>query len=301
MNTAAVIGGALIGGGVAAAVLAVLPRRRDLAADLAALTATARADTRAEAAPDAPGRRDRRLLVRIGRPAVPLLARLGLPRADLRRDLALLGRSVSDHLAEQAVVAAVGLAVVPLLAAMMGAASPLILLAFAATGGAAGFLLVQRQTRHAAATRRAQMRATLSSYLDLVVLAVDGGAGIDQALTDAAANCAGWPGARLAGALRTAHLTRSSCWEALARLGADTGITELTDLSATAQLAGTEGARVRESLSARAESLRTRLLAETEAAANRATEKLSLPMLLLAAGFLLLLTYPALAGLMATP
>lgn len=296
MNALGLAAGALMGGGAALALLTLLPARRDLAADLAALI-----ERPAPAPTVAPAGGEGRLVVRLGRAGAPLLAKLGLPRTRTRRSLALLERPAGDHLAEQATLTAAGAALAPLLALLAGATSGVLLVVMAAIGAAWGFWLVDRQAHRAAAARRGQMRAVLSSYLDLVVLAVDGGAGIDQALTDAAEACTGWPGQRLAAALRTAHLTRTSAWDALARLGADTGIDELTDLAATAHLAGVEGARVRASLSARAASLRTRLLAEAEAAANRATEKLSMPMFLLAAGFLVLLTYPAMSGLMLTP
>jgi Flp pilus assembly protein TadB len=145
--------------------------------------------------------------------------------------------------------------------------------------------------------RRRQLRAVLSAYLDLVVLAADGGAGIDQALTDSARVCRGWAAEQIRAALRTARLTRTSPWTALQELGQRTGVPELVELAATAALAGTEGARVRASLSARAAALRTRQLAEVEHRANTATEHMTLPMFLLAAGFVLLIAFPALAGI----
>jgi hypothetical protein len=117
-------------------------------------------------------------------------------------------------------------------------------------------------------------------------------------LTDSAAVCQGWGAERIRGALRTAHLTRTTAWSAFAHLGAETDVAELTELAATAGLAGTEGARIRASLSARATALRSRLLAETETAANQATERMSVPMFVLAAGFLLLIAFPALAGVL---
>ena len=58
-------------------------------------------------------------------------------------------------------------------------------------------------------------------------------------------------------------------------------------------LAGTEGAKVRASLAAKAASLRTHELAEAETADQAATERMSLPVVLLFAGFLLFLGFPA--------
>ena len=61
------------------------------------------------------------------------------------------------------------------------------------------------------------------------------------------------------------------------------------------QLAGTEGARIRASLSAKAQALRSRQMSEAEAAAAAATERMSLPVVILFAGFLLFLAFPAVA------
>jgi tight adherence protein C len=64
-------------------------------------------------------------------------------------------------------------------------------------------------------------------------------------------------------------------------------------LAASIGLAGTEGARVRASLQARAVALRGRQLADAEAAAESATERMSLPVVTMATGFLLFIGYPA--------
>ena len=61
-----------------------------------------------------------------------------------------------------------------------------------------------------------------------------------------------------------------------------------------------EGASIAPTLRARAQSLRVQLLAEEEAAANTASEKLTAPVALLSIAFLLLFLYPALARLVAS-
>jgi hypothetical protein len=295
----ALAAGGLAGAGAAVLLLTLWPARPSLLDDLAALHAPTRTPpvtTPAAAAPGHGARGGDRWLVRAGRPGAGLLARCGLPRSPVRHDLALLGIPVTEHLAEQAATAVTGLLVGPLMvwaAGLGGAGSALIA---AAAGGAGGLWLADQQIRARAARRRADLRHSLSAYLDLVVLAADGGAGIDQSLTDSAQVCRGWAAEQLCGALRSAHLTRTTVWSALARLGEDTGVAELTELAATAGLAGTEGAAIRASLSARAAALRGRLLADTETRANQATERLSIPLFVLAAAFLLLLAFPALAG-----
>ena len=84
-------------------------------------------------------------------------------------------------------------------------------------------------------------------------------------------------------------------WLALEGLGRQGALEELCELAAALSLAGREGARIRATLAAKAASMRRRELAAAEAAANRATERLFLPGVLLLVGFLLFIGYPAMA------
>ncbi|MGH3369193.1 MAG: type II secretion system F family protein, partial [Nocardioidaceae bacterium] len=63
--------------------------------------------------------------------------------------------------------------------------------------------------------------------------------------------------------------------------------------SASAALAGAEGARVKASVAAKAKALRIRVLADVETAAQSASERMSLPIVLLLLGFVIFLGYPA--------
>ena len=79
----------------------------------------------------------------------------------------------------------------------------------------------------------------------------------------------------------------------LREVAEETGIDELPELAATVKLGGEQGARMTASLVAKASSMRAKQLAEVEADANAATERMGLPMVLLFMGFLILLGYPA--------
>ena len=83
------------------------------------------------------------------------------------------------------------------------------------------------------------------------------------------------------------------------RLGNELGVAELGELAASVGLAGSEGAKVRASLAAKAASLRSHQLAEAETTAQAATEKMSLPVVLLFAGFLCFIGYPAIERVLA--
>jgi hypothetical protein len=65
-------------------------------------------------------------------------------------------------------------------------------------------------------------------------------------------------------------------------------------LAASVSLAGTEGAKVRTSLAAKAGALRTHQITDAEGDATAATERMSLPVMLLFLGFLAFIAYPAL-------
>ena len=155
------------------------------------------------------------------------------------------------------------------------------------------FFVPDFSVRSEAADRRAEFRQALGSFLDLVVISLAGGAGVESALRDAASIGNGWAFRQMDNALGVTALTGETPWAALARLGDEVGVDELSELAASISLAGTEGARVRESLAVKATSLRDHALAEAEAEAQATTEKMALPVVLLFLGFLILIGFPA--------
>jgi Flp pilus assembly protein TadB len=285
----ALLAGALAGLGLLAIAAGLAQRKPPLAEALAALT---REPARPLVTTDEGG-----WTARLGRPAAALLAGVGLPTAAVRRDLAVLGRPVERQLAEQATAALTGLLLVPALAGLLaigGLRLPWQFPAVAAVAlGAAGFTVPVLAVRQEAARRRAEARHALSAFLDLVVVSLAGGAGVEAALTYAGATGRGWAFGQIRGSLEAARLTRRPPWETLGQLGQELGVPELSELAASITLAGTEGARVRASLTAKAAALRTRQLADAEGTAQAATERMSLPLVLLFGGFILLIGYPA--------
>ncbi|MET7949422.1 type II secretion system F family protein [Micromonospora sp. NPDC005324] len=268
---------------------------------------------RLDAALDAPHRRDPTADLtaegrpqgwtgRWGRPAVRGLRRAGLPLASTRRDLATVDKPVDVHLAEQATATVVGLLLPPVAATLLavagvgvGAVMPA---ALSLLLGAAGFLAPELSVRSEAVKHRAAFRDALSSFLDLVVISLASGAGVDQALDDAAKVGSGPAYTELRYALTEARLARVPPWDILAALGRRVAIAELPQLAATVGLAGTEGAKVRASLRSRAIALRARQLTDAEGEANAATERMALPVVALFAGFLIFLGYPALSAVL---
>lgn len=239
------------------------------------------------------------LSVRLGRPLATLLAGAGVGLTGLRRDLTLTGRTLDGHLGEKVGLGVFGALLAPATAAVLalgGAALPLAVPLWAALVlGVAGFFAPDLGVRAEAAGRRRDFRYALGSFLDLVVIALAGGGGVEGALEDAAGIGHGWAFVQLRTALAAARVCRETPWAGLGRLGSEIGVPELVELAASLRLAGTEGAKVRASLAAKSQSLRAHRLAEAEGEAQAATERMSLPVVLLFAGFLVFIGYPAIA------
>ena len=125
-------------------------------------------------------------------------------------------------------------------------------------------------------------------------MALERGAGAapTEALEAAAEVGRGWAFERISAALSRARKASAPPWDGLASLADEIGITELADLAEIAGVAGQEGARILDSLSARAESMRAEALAATKAQAGARSTTMVLPIALLAGGFLVLLIFP---------
>ncbi|MGW9205675.1 type II secretion system F family protein [Embleya sp. NPDC055664] len=240
---------------------------------------------------------------RLGRLLVPLLRALGLPTEGVGRDLRVLGRDPERHLAEKAAAGLMGLMLPPVLLGLielLGIVRTGITLPAVVTVGCflVMFTVPDLAVRSAAKARRDDMRSALAVVLDLTVVSLAGGAGVDQALRDAAAVPQGWAAAQIRRALSTAAMSRIPPWGPLGRLGGELDVQELRELAAAVALAGAEGARVRKSLAAKAAGLRARQLAEAQAEAVASTERMTLPLTLLFAGFLLFIGFPAMSHVM---
>lgn len=144
-----------------------------------------------------------------------------------------------------------------------------------------------------AARRRQDFAFALSAYLDLVVVAMAAGRGTEGALAVAAETGRGSAFESLRRTLAGARLRGIPPWDALDELGARLAVSELSGIAASIRLAGASGAKVRNSLAARAKALRERGLAESRAAAESETERMSAAAVLLVIGFIVLIAYPA--------
>lgn len=227
---------------------------------------------------------------------------LGLTTGDrtrLYQDLALCDASIERHALAKASFAVAG-AGLPILVALFWAATgvpvaPAMVLGCSLAAAIGGYLVPDHQLRRRAKARRRDFRYSLSLYLQLVTIVIAGGGGIETAVHAAANTGTGWAFADLRRTLNTARLERTSPWQALRDLGERIGSEELIELASAVQLAGTNGARVRESLQAKARSIRDHEHADTKATEIATSERMAVPMMAMFGGFLLLVGYPAMS------
>lgn len=238
----------------------------------------------------------------LGRCLLGLAESLGLSLSKLRRDLAVLDRPIETHFAEKTALFVFGIVSVPAVGYLMilgGVPLPLSLPVWAGLAfGSVLFFAPDIGIGSDAVKRRDDFRHALSSFLDLVVVSIAGGAGVESALSDAAAAGNGWALLRIRRCLDEANVRHETPWIALGRLGNTLGVDELIELSASVGLAGTEGAKVRQSLAAKTVSLRTHQLTSAEAKAQSSTEAMSIPVVLLFAGFLVFISFPAISNVL---
>jgi hypothetical protein len=292
--------GAAIGGVLFALVYRWAPRRASALVELGRFDAHHHAAASAGAAPRRQGGRGVGLG---GGQAGRLAARYGISGTTLRQDAALTGRSFDTILAREGARRG-GRLLRP--GPARGAADQRGVGAdrhaaprCAGLCARAGFALadagLRSEARTAGATSGAPSRTT-STWCRQEWLGL---AAAEQALVDAARLSDQWPmagrpdldRARLAG-------PGVSNWEALAALGQRIGVDELRELGGLVKLVADDGAQVRATLSARAASMRRHELADAEGEDAEREQSMRLAQMLIVAGFLVFIGYPALSNVL---
>ncbi|MCC9309956.1 type II secretion system F family protein [Kitasatospora sp. RB6PN24] len=296
--------GSVCGLGLFLLVRTLMPARPGAAAQVARIDAMRTATgTASQATPSQQRGRSSALEERIGPKMAALYASQGWQLRAIRKDLAILDRSMESFLAQKVMFSAAGLLLGPAVAFLVylaglttSAATPLWLTLIFII---ACFFAPDQEVRTQARERRKEFQRALATYLTLVHLNLAGGAGLPEALKATSEVSDIWPMVRIRRALDEARLTGAHAWEAPGRLGEEIGVADLVDLTATLSLVAEDGARVRASLAARAETLRKRELADLEGAAAARSQSMLVAQLLLCFGFLIFLGYPALTRVMA--
>ena len=298
--TAAIIAGAIAGTGVFLLIVALLPRRVSLARQLAAFDARP-----ASAAPVRrfPGEKESEFTRRLGLGLAAFCNEQGWELPGLRNDLALAGKSFENFLATSTLLGVFGFLIGPillLLLTVLGVGVSFViplwlgLLVLAVVFS----LLPYVEVRQQAAQRRKDFRHAVGAFLDLVGMNLAGGRGVPEALMAASEIGGGWSMWRIRDALANARITGQTPWRTLGALGEEIRVDELRDLAAALSLVAEDGAKVRESLTARAVSLRRRELADLEGQAGERSQSMLVAQMFLVAGFLVFLVFPVVGVLL---
>ncbi len=218
----------------------------------------------------------------LSRPGLRILESVGLTdQRLLREQLRILDKSVERHAYEKMFAGLAGVLLPMVLGLVLTAnglaVSPLLIVVAALIFGGLGFLYPDLPLGEQVKQRQQAFRHSLSSYLDLVTIILAGGGGTESALIGAAEAGDSWVFAELRQALRRGELTGRTPWEMFEELGIHYGVDQLRELAASVSLAGGHGARVRQSLIAKAEALRAQQSAEIESQAESNTEKMIVP------------------------
>jgi tight adherence protein C len=219
-----------------------------------------------------------------------------------RADLAILNRTVGAMLATKVVSGLIMLMIGPLVwgALRLGGLDlgPAMPLGLGLLLAVLGFFLPDFSLRAEAEQRRREFRRTVGIFLDLVSMNLAGGRGLPEALLAASSVSDHWSVVRIRQTLANARLFGTTPWEALGQLGKDIGLEELESLSGALVLAADDGAKIRQSLSARATTMRRKALSEAEGDEGERSQSMLIAQMLLVIAFLVYLAYPALTALM---
>ncbi len=216
--------------------------------------------------------------------------------------LALLDMSppqaIGQLIASAGILALIG-AVVPIAIATLGFhavafATPLGAVVGAAFGAAVFFSSLSSK----AAKRRAHLRQSFGSYIALVSLAVAGQMGLEAALRAAQRVSGDWVFVAIGDELDRASQQNRPGWTVFSALGNRYGERQIAGVASTLRQSIETGTGLRTVLEAKAASMREEKMSASEAAAGKATEKMFMPTSVMFIGYLIFLTYPALAHIL---
>ncbi|WP_326820090.1 type II secretion system protein [Streptosporangium sp. NBC_01639] len=303
--TEPLLAGGLLGLGLFLLVRALFPARPGLVTRLLALDAAREGTAVPRMQLILPDEEVSAFRRRLGVRLAHFYAARGWEAHSAKADLALLGRSFEGFLATKVLLAVSGLLAFPLLVGWLvlmelGISLAIPLWAALAVAGVF-FVLPDLQIKRDAARKRRDFRHVVGAFLDLVAMNLAGGRGVPEALMmavsvgtpDAGDEGVNWAMTRIREALGNARIVGITPWQALGQLGDEINVDELRDLSAALGLVADDGAKVRASLTARAATLRRRELAEVEGQAGERSQSMLVAQLLLCAGFVIFLSFPA--------
>lgn len=288
----AILTGCLVGAGLAAIIVPLLPGQPHLAAALDRLNPDRSA---AAALPVFDPTAEADLTDKVG-----LWAQRQLPAALWFRvptkQLRILRKPLHRFLGEKVLYFLAGLVFPPLLGAVLllfGIGLPFAIPAIAGLALGAGLsFLPDYNARDDADARRDEFVRSLGAFVDQVAMEKVGGSGPVQALERAAEVGDSWVFARLEEVLNRARLAGLPPWDGLTELADELDLPELARFADTMRISGEEGAAVLSTLRASARGMRIAILTADQAAAGAGTERMTLPRTALAVVFLVIVMTP---------
>jgi tight adherence protein C len=289
--------GAVIGAVLYGLIVVIAPPKRNALVQLGQFDAHYRGQLE-QPLQTSPSTAAQNLELRIGGWLAAQFAQRGVRYRALQQDLALTRQSFDALMGRKVVAAGAGflLALLGLGFAQYGAGvalPPGAPVMAAVLVGAALFVAPDVDVRKEASHRRREFTEHLAIYLELVALEMAGYAAAEAALPQAARLGGTWSMLLIRDTLLRARLSGEDRWDALTALGERIGVPDLRDLGSLVKTVADDGAQVRQTLSARAASMRRALLAEDDVEAKRRKQLMGLAGLLIAAGFMLFIGYPA--------
>jgi tight adherence protein C len=291
----AVVVGAVTGLALFLLIFALIPRRVGLARRIAAFDVGRAPALRAVSYPGDGS--ESAVSRRLGAALARFCAEQGWQFRPLRANLALVGKSFENYLATKVLLGLFGLIFPPIVLGGVGLLGVHLSIFIPVWAGVVFalvfFFLPDLELRQQVEKRQRDFRHAIGAFLDLVAMNLSGGRGVPEALMAASEIGEGWAFWRIRDALANARISGQTPWQALGVLGHEVQVNELKDLSAALSLVAEDGAKVRESLTARAVSLRRRELADLEGQAGEKSQSMLVAQMFLAGAFLIFLMYPA--------
>ena len=224
-------------------------------------------------------------------------------KQQLGQDAAMVGRSLEIHalakLGGMVAGAVLVIVVAVLFSVAMGASvQPMLIVACAAAGALFGWWLPDSMLKTEAEKERERFKQSTEAWLELVAQLVTAGSDEHAALSTAA-RCSNQPAfTAIRDALAESSAIGEPPWDGLRRLSESRRLRFLEPFIAALELAGTTGAGSRQAILSQVEAARSKSLAEADAEAASAGEKMGAPLALIGGAFMILMGYPPLAGIL---
>lgn len=166
--------------------------------------------------------------------------------------------------------------------------------------GLVGYIYPDRELKDKAKARRAEFGRALNSWVTLVSIGISGGGGLNTAMADASAMGRGWVFRRLRLTLEEATLEQIPPWIALMQLANLVKVEPLEELAGALTLAGNSGARITDTLLARADSGRSKELSEVREEAEEQSTRMGVPVGIMMFILVAFIGYPAITSIISS-